>query len=336
MASVSDVAAVTLLLDCCVAEIPQHFETLSLELPEPPSESFDTVDILCEEYYDTGILEFYFTARIQAEHWAKPWSIADFVSMLASVVEEHSIPGLRYIQAGDPILDGVTFEIKLHTPEGTVRQVLERWVPIIRDICDETNARLTANVRKGSLVALFNFAPEVKTACEQYLLYFVQFLEDLSIRATANLEEQARGVLFTVTPQSGPEALERIREALDLYLQIPGSPDFDAEVTRHRDVAVQQLAANVLHWRSQLMLTQAILETKNATIEALQAANLQYRQLLSTNPQNQGQLPGPRADDAQKDEPILGDTVILTKTNWKWGIQLDLASIFRKLKRSGN
>jgi hypothetical protein len=80
------------------------------------------------------------------------------------------------------------------------------------------------------------------------------------------------------------------------------------------------------------MLAQAVLETKNATIEALQAANLQYRQLLSANPQGQGQLPAQQTDDPQRDETILGGAVTLTKYN-KGGIQVNLAFIFRELRR---
>jgi hypothetical protein len=78
----------------------------------------------------------------------------------------------------------------------------------------------------------FSVRPRGENGFEQYLLYFVQFLEDLGIHATADLQEQARGVLLTVTPQDGREALERIREALDVYLQIPRSPDFEAEIRR--------------------------------------------------------------------------------------------------------
>ena len=104
--------------------------------------------------------------------------------------------------------------------------------------------------------------------------------------------------------RAGPEALERIQEALDIYLRMPQSPNFDAEVTRYTDIAVQQYVSNVFHLRSQLALAQAILETKNATIDALQAANLRYKQLLSANPQSQGQLTGSGTGNTQGDEDI--------------------------------
>jgi hypothetical protein len=329
---VSDRAAVTLLLECRPAEITDHFSWLSLSLPEPPSDAFHEIHIhhKRDNYSKTPQLDFSFEPAF--DHWAKPWSIFDFASTLKKVVENCSIPGLSFFQGDEEsIVSYSALWVEPPTSEDTIQQVLDYWLPIIQEMCKEAEAILTASVHKGSIVALFNFAPEVKTACEQYLIYFVQFLEDLGIQAIADLQEQTRGMLFTVTPQSGPEALERIQEALAVYLQIPGSPDLEAEVARHNDIAVLQLAANVRHLQSQLMLTQAMLEAKNATIRGLEAENLYY-QLLSANPQNQGQLPGARSDDPQRDESILGGAVTITKANWK-GNQVNLPLIFRELKR---
>ena len=325
--------ASTLLMQYQFAEIAEQFGMVRLQLPEAPSEYFNVAYIFCRDADDIETLQLRFDFATDEELWTKSWSITDFVSTLKRLVEDRDVHGLSYyrIPAG-PLNGGVSFKVELHTPEETVQQALQRWLPIIRDVCEEAEAILTASTPKEALVALFRFAPEVKTACEQYLLYFVQFLEDLGIQATAGLQEQARGVLFTVIPESGPGALERIREALDLYLRIPGSPEFDAEVARHTDIAVQQYAANVLHLRSQLTLAQAILESKNATIEALQAANLQYKQLLGTNSRSQEQLASPSAGNTQEDETIFGGTITLTKYNWK-GIQVNLAFIFRELRR---
>jgi hypothetical protein len=323
---VYDTMAVTLLTQCRLSEIAEHFAELTLPFPEAASDCLQECKFLCknQDSTETLKLEFPFNALIVLE-WRKPWSISQFISTLKTVVEDSSVPRLSNSSSSDLI-------IELLAPEETVQQVLEHWLPIIRDVLAKTEALLIANIERGALVALFHFAPEVKTACEQYLLYCVKFLQDLGISATADLQEQARGVLFTVTPESGPKALDRIREALDIYLRMPQSPDFDAEVTRHTDIAVQQYAANVLHFRSQLVLDQAVLETKNATMEALQAANLQYKQLLSANPQSQGQLAGSGTGNTQGDETILGGTVTITKYTGK-GYQVNLPLIFRELRR---
>ena len=330
-----DTTAITLLTQCRLSEIAEYLDDLTTPLSEAPSEHFKKVKIIYREHDGTETLQLYFEFGIErVEYWAKPWSIADLAHTMEIVVEDRNVPGLYYVQPREDILDpGWGLGVHLRTPEETVQQALQHWLPIIKDVCEEAEAILTTSTRKEALVALFRFAPEVKTACEQYLLYFVQFLQDLGISATADLQEQARGVLFTVTPESGPEALERIREALDIYLRMPQSPDFDAEVTRHTDIAVQQYAANVLHLRSQLALARAVLETKNATIEALQAANLQYKQLLTANPQSQGQLTGSGTGNTQGDETILGGSVTITKYTGK-GFQVNLPLIFRTLKRT--
>ena len=139
----------------------------------------------------TVLKPFDFEFEIErVEYWAKPWSIADLAHTMEIVVEDCNVPGLYYVQPSEDILDpGWGLGVHLHTPEETVQQVLQHWLPIIRDVCEEAEAILTASTPKEALVTLFRFAPEVKTACEQYLLYFVQFLEDIGISATVDLQE---------------------------------------------------------------------------------------------------------------------------------------------------
>jgi hypothetical protein len=52
----------------------------------------------------------------------------------------------------------------------------------------------------SAVTAVFEFPAPIKSACEQYLLYFAQFLRDLGIEAEAELKEEAGRVLFSVTP----------------------------------------------------------------------------------------------------------------------------------------
>jgi len=71
-----------------------------------------------------------------------------------------------------------------------------------------------------------------------------------------------------------------------------------------------------------------MLETKNATIEALNFTVYQQRQLLTG--------PTERASEEEKNkdsEPIVGDTVHLTKYECKF-LKVDLPAILRRLKRS--
>ena len=85
----------------------------------------------------------------------------------------------------------------------------------------------------------------MKIACEQYLLYFAQFLQDLGINATSNLKEEAGKVLFSVTPTDDVEALDKIHEALAVYLNLPTSPiEYDESFAAMR---LQQQVENLQH-----------------------------------------------------------------------------------------
>ncbi len=84
--------------------------------------------------------------------------------------------------------------------------------------------RLNDEKGKNSLGINFDFPIELKVFCKQYLEYFAQFLQDLGINATSNLKEEAGKVLFSVTPTDDVEALDKIREALAVYLNLPASP----------------------------------------------------------------------------------------------------------------
>jgi hypothetical protein len=173
--------------------------------------------------------------------------------------------------------------------------------------------------RRNSVTTFLKFPPVVKTACEQYLLYFVQFLADLVVKAEAEIKESAHKVLFSVTPQDGQSALEKVRDALEVYLQLPGARDFAESAVPYPDLAVTQLQSNILHLQSQLLLAKATLQAQDATIESRSLSNFQYRQLLS-------------AEKATQSEALIGDTVHVTRIEGK-GFRVDLPLILKRLKR---
>jgi hypothetical protein len=148
-ASVSDTTAVTLLLQCRLTEIAEHFDQLTLPLPEAPNEHFGQVEIVCRDSDGTETLRLDFEFTIdRVEYWAKSWSMSDFATMLKRAVEDRSVPGLCYYQPSEELLDpGFGLRIGLHAPEETVQQALERWLPIIRNVFEEVEASLLGRHR---------------------------------------------------------------------------------------------------------------------------------------------------------------------------------------------
>lgn len=101
---------------------------------------------------------------------------------------------------------------------------LSPYINEVDTICEKAIFSLGSKNRQF-FSATFNFPEKLKIPCEQYLLYFAVFLRDLvGIDATSNLREEAGKVLFSVTPNDDIEALDKIREALAVYLNLPSSP----------------------------------------------------------------------------------------------------------------
>lgn len=304
----------------------RDIRSLSLPLDPAPYDWIDDVKIVWREYGGAPAARLDFRFNILPEHWAKPWSIAQYAEVLQRVVAERSLPGLEYSQEDEIVLNDLALR-GVFEPSQLISREVERCSAFVRAVCGDAEAIVAAEARPETLVALFAFPSEIRTACEQYLVYFVQFLEDLGIHARSELQEQAQGVLFTIVPAEGAEALERIRRALDLYLHLPQAPNFAGEAAGHHDVAAQQLVSNVLHLQSQL--ARAVLQAKDSTIEALQLSNLNYRRLLTGD----RALLDQQADDTNADEELLGGAVTITKYKGK-GFELNLPMLLKKLKRS--
>lgn len=190
-----------------------------------------------------------------------------------------------------------------------------------------TKASLLAKLHSESIVMQFDFPEEVRVPCEQYLLYFSQFLRDLGVETETALTHEAGQVLFTVTPADKEQALDNIRAALDTYLHLPSNP---VSESINESIAVQRLESNIFRLRGDLKLAAAEIQAKNATIQAHELTISIQKRLLS----------GEIIIDSLKDvtpkpkdkEEMLGGTFAIKKYEGK-GFDLDLPKIFRHFKQ---
>jgi hypothetical protein len=160
----------------------------------------------------------------------------------------------------------------------TIADELARIFSIIRPIHEVVVSSLTSRNSSNSISLSFDFREEIKVPCEQYLLYFAQFLKDLGVEAGTAIIDEAGEVLFTVTPTDKHQALDKIYAALRVYLNLPYSPISDST---HGEIAVQRLEANIHRLKGDLKVAAAELQAKNATIQAHQFTLEQQRRLLS-------------------------------------------------------
>jgi CheY-like chemotaxis protein len=163
--------------------------------------------------------------------------------------------------------DYITKPFSLRELEARIKAVLRNLPAKQSPGLNAANDEAAAEDVSDSVAVLFDFPEEVRVPCEQYLLYFGQFLRDLGVQATSNLSHEAGQVLFTVTPDDPRTALDKVRAALEVYLRLPTSPVSDPT---HSEIAVQRLESSVLRLQSDLRLASAELQAKNTTIEAQQ------------------------------------------------------------------
>jgi len=260
------------------------------------------------------------------EFWAKPYSIAKLASALEKTLVHLGSPFGYWQRSANTCIEGFGVSLKFLS-DASIGDALG-YETQLQELASLVRAELSQAESKA-INLVFDFPSPIKNACEQYLLYFVQFLSDLGIEANAEIREQASSVLFSVTPVDEKEALEKIYEALQTYLGLPLAPDFAVAASQVRDIAVSQLQSNVLHLQSQLMLAKAAMQMKNATLAAKDAhiSLLQDRiDLREFQPRI-----GPKEASADKEE-LVKDVLSVKKFDFKF-IEVNVPEILRKLKR---
>lgn len=236
------------------------------------------------------------------------------------------------IGLSDDVTDGLGFVAKFSflPPELLLTNGIAQSSNALRGFHEEVERALASRLRNDSVAMSFDFPEEVKVPCEQYLLYFVQFLRDLGVGATSELKHEAGQVLFTVTPTDTRQALDKIRTALEIYMRLPSSPVSNLSGA-DSEVAIQRLVANIYHLKSQLALSQAMLQAKDATIQAHQLTISNQQRLLNGEiiiESLRDVTPQPGEDK----EELLGGMFAITKYEGK-GFELNLPEIFRRLRK---
>jgi hypothetical protein len=330
-----------------VRQLSAHFERVSFGLPDNEESpyglygwEFSSIDVLIDQTDDQGHIPLLCEVYLEFENWSNGYTIADLAQAIQDVLAEHRELPLKYWSRHDSIVEGFGVQ-GAACLDDTIEHVLFRGKDLL-DLGKLVEAHIEERQRRKlfgdqvgevppprSVSVLFSFPAPVKSACEQYLLYFGQFLSDLGIQAETELAEMAARVLFRVTPNDATQALTQIRDALETYLRLPFLPEFPVTVSHFHDPAVAQLTANVLHLQSQIVLAKSILQLKDATIRT---KNTEI-ELLKGTIDLRGYLA--RANKSHEEsgaESLITGVVSVKKYTLKF-LEFDFPAILRKLKR---
>lgn len=325
-----------ILLEHCFSDLPK--ELIKIDSFGLYKLLGDAVDIshYITIYQDMRQFYLVYTFEFDSDNWKRLWSVSEYVEEFSRVLEQQTLSRLGQIPEDFLDHNFAQFDyrllVSLSVRDAKVPIKTEMLsnanVKILKQLHELTEMSLMSKLRQESLVMQFEFPEEVRIPCEQYLVYFVQFLKDLGVEATADFQHQAGEVLFAVTPVNKDEALDKIRAALETYLQLPSNPASNS-MNVEQEIAIQRLTANIDHLKGQLRLAHAELRLAGATMQTQQITinHLLSGEVIIESLKNVT----PEPDRGDKEE-LLDGTVALTKFNWK-GVEFNLPEIFRRLRR---
>lgn len=305
-------------------EVGKLFNRVGFGVEQDWWDDWIDIEVYCKEYFNYSIPSIQVNLQIQDwENWAKPWSILNVANQLKAIIDEDNDSSVKYWQEDeDSVLNGFGVEYYPQNIENVIGEELDIILSKLNDIVGLMLKNLQESVNSDSLLTYFKFSDDTKSASMQYLIYFTQFMADLGVQIDTELKEDLDHTIFKIIPKNKDEGLEKIRDALNIYLRAPQEKNFPVAISQQNDIAAKQWEANIYHLKSQLTLAQSIIQSKDATIETLQLSNYQYSELIAK------QIPKKDEDS----EDLVKNIISVKKYEGK-GFSVNLPELFRKLKR---
>lgn len=232
---------------------------------ETDTEQFLILDINTERFL---ILNIKITFEADLLKWKRNYSFEEYAKLFNECWNTNRRePEKLKIEFEENIK--ITLTLDVHRFDIGIKKLIVFYEKLLNSTHGQTIDLLRAKYNEQILFFPFNFPTELKFACEQYLIYFAQFLRDLGIDATSNLKEEAGKVLFSITPTDDEEALDKILGALSVYLKLPSSPIiYDESFAAMR---LQQQIDNLEHSQKmavrEIQLAEKVIMIQSETIQ---------------------------------------------------------------------
>jgi hypothetical protein len=210
-----------------------------------------------------------YSLKVDVGKWTEPFSIPEYVNKYIEIIKMSEDPTFELKSSDKTSFSIYTKFLPDNFERKSINDEIQNNLRVLKKCHEKTISELSVLVSNKNIQTLFYFPEQIRVFCEQYLLYFAQFLQDLGINTTANLKEEAGKVLFSITPNDDFEALDKIREALAVYLNLPDSPIiYDDSFAAMR---LQQQIENLQHSQKmtarELQITEKILIAQSGTIQ---------------------------------------------------------------------
>lgn len=269
--------------------------------------------------------------------WSRPYSFLQYAESLRTTFEDSRISGceFKFYNSEDEISASFEFAV-----DGQRSEPISAWLNSLIDevkrIHDGAVERISNRTIGGQIIKQFDFPESLQTACAQYLLYFSEFLRDLGIGANTKLTQDAGHVLFSITPTDENEALNNIREALDVYLSLPSYPlstgdaCFELQRLEHE---IDALKFKVRTQQRELRMAEREIKQQDALLfashEILPTLTARRHERLTRQPLSE------RLENTDNTGNQLFKLTKIKKAE-DYGIEIDLGELFKRIKKSFN
>lgn len=209
----------------------------------------------------------YLTADLLS--WKEPYSFTDFEKSVSVFHKRKSYRDFRIKVFNSQDETNIELKSTVRCGEGPLAGDLSQFLGKCKEIYLEIRKIALSATNDRTVLNYFNFPEEMETPCQQYLQYFARFLKDLGINVHSEIKHEAGRVLFSVTPKDEVEALDKIREALAIYLNLPSSPIIYDE--SYAAMRLQQQVENLQHSQKmagrEIQLAEKVIQIQSETIQ---------------------------------------------------------------------
>ncbi|WP_216317940.1 hypothetical protein [Deinococcus aestuarii] len=324
------------------------FNNLTLSDAEDLTVTLDrSIFVFKAPFIESGFLRLDFSSgatsyeiEYKYDDWSHRFSPRDFTGEVGK---------LYYNYFGDDYNLEEVYELGIVFPKETkAKDCIIDSINLIESIIDEAFENLNHEQADNIVRFEFKFPEHLKYACEQYLIYFGQFLRDAGEKVDIELSHYGERTLFSVIPEDKQIGLARIHQALTIYLQLSES----RSVIDSASLAESRLQMVISGYQSQIMSLQAEKQAKNLELQSAKYIITNQQQLIVNQNQvlfSQGEtiLAQSRALlESSRTENILagslkdkqGETedvvpgLVRVKSYDLGPIQLDIPTALRKVK----
>ncbi|MFC6590925.1 hypothetical protein ACFP81_02010 [Deinococcus lacus] len=315
-----------------------HFKLIKFEYPIPFDEDFSGFNFSGITFIPEGeSMEVRLECDLDILNWKQSWSLAEQMTSFVDKIgpklpKDWSIRNLDSIKEGEELnsIDIVKEFKKDSEYFDECMEIIHMIETVQDDIFMENNFK---HGETSKIVREFDFPESIRVYCEQYLIFFAEFLRDMGIQATTSVGNESGYTIFSVIPTDREDALEKIQILLGEYLKLPSIISMTDSLKYSDSIEAQKLLSNIHHLQGQLGLALATIRQQMALIDSKDEIIRYQNEILKIKIES-GRVLLDYAKDLEispEEENIIEG--ILSVKKYEIGpLSVDLPSILRFLK----